>query len=108
MVDVLPRQLGDVDEPVHPAEVDERTEVHDRRHHALADLARLEVVEEVLALFLLGLLQPGPAGKHDVVAVLVELDDLGLEAAPDVRLQVTDPAQLDERRRQEARAGRCR
>ena len=30
VVDVLPRQLGDVDEPVHAAEVDERTEVDDR------------------------------------------------------------------------------
>ena len=44
-----------------------------------ADLAGLEVGEEVLALLLLGLLQPGPAGQHHVVAVLVELDDLGLE-----------------------------
>ncbi len=102
VVDVLPRQLGHVDEPVHAAEVDERTEVDHRRDGALADLARLEVGEEVLALLLLGLLQPGPAGQHHVVAVLVELDDLGLEAAADVGLQVADPAQLDQRRRQEA------
>ena len=46
---------------------------------ALAHLARLEVGEEVLALLLLRLLQVGPAGQHDVVAVLVELDDLGLQ-----------------------------
>ena len=72
------------------------------RHDALADLARLEVGEEVLALLLLRLLEPGPAGQHDVVAVLVELDDLGLEAAADVRLQVAHPAQLDQRRGQEA------
>ena len=45
----------------------------------------------------LRLLEPGPAGQHDVVAVLVELDDLGLERLADVRLQVTHPAQLDER-----------
>ena len=66
-----------------------------------ADLAELEVLEELLALLLLGLLQPGPAGEHDVVAVLVELDDLGLEVAPDVGLQVAHPAQLDERCGQE-------
>jgi hypothetical protein len=29
VVDVLPRQLGHVDEAVHAAEVDERTEVDD-------------------------------------------------------------------------------
>ena len=79
MVDVLPRQLGDVDEAVHAAEVDEGAEVHDARHDALADLARLEVGEEVLALLLLRLLEPRPARQHDVVAVLVELDDLRLE-----------------------------
>ena len=102
MVDVLPRQLGHVDEAVHAAEVDEGAEVDDGRHDALADLARLEVGEEVLALLLLGLFQPGPAGQHDVVAVLVELDDLGLERLADVGLEVADPAELDERRGQEA------
>ena len=50
----------------------------------------------------LGLLEPGPAGQHHVVAVLVQLDDLGLELAADVRLQVAHPAHLDQRRGQEA------
>ena len=102
MVDVLPAELGDVDEAVHAAEVDEGTEVDDARHDALADLARLEVEQELLALFLLGLLEPGAARKHDVVAVLVELDDLGLDGAADVGLQVAHPAQLDERCGEEA------
>ena len=102
VVDVLPRQLGHVDEAVHAAEVDEGAEVDDRRHHALADLARLEVGQELLALLLLGLLQPGPAGQHHVVAVLVELDDLGVELPADVGLQVADPAQLDQGGGQEA------
>ena len=102
MVDVLPRQLGHVDEAVHAAEVDEGAEVDHRRDDAVADLARLEVGEEVLALLLLRLLEPGPTGQHDVVAVLVELDDLGLERPADVGLQVAHPAQLDERCGQEA------
>ncbi len=62
----------------------------------LAALARLEVLEELLALLALGLLQPRPAGQDHVVAVLVELDDLGLEDLAHVRLQVTDPTQLDQ------------
>ena len=102
MVDVLPRQLGDVDEAVHAAEVDEGAEVDDRGHDAPAALAGLEVDEELAALLLLGLLQPGPARQHDVVAVAVELDDLGLDAAAHVRLQLADPAQLDQRGGQEA------
>ena len=65
-------------------------------------LARLEVDEELAALLLLGLLEPRPAGQHDVVAVAVELDDLGLDGPAHVGLELADPAQLDQRRRQEA------
>ena len=102
MVDVLPGQLGHVDEAVHAAEVHEGTEVDDRGHDTAAALAGLEVLEELLALLALGLLQPRPAGQDHVVAVLVELDDLGLEDLADVGLQVTDPTQLDEGGGQEA------
>src|SRR3712207_8574270 len=45
----------------------------------------------------LGLLQPLPAGEDDVVSVLVELADLGLELAAHVGLQVADAAHLDQR-----------
>ena len=102
MVDVLPRQLGHVDESVHAAEVDERTEVDDRRHDTLADLARLQVGEELVALLALGLLEVRAPRQHDVVAVLVELDDLALEHPADERVQVAHTAQVDERRGQEA------
>ena len=102
VVDVLPRQLRDVDQTVHAAEVDERTEVDHRRDDALADLAGLQVGEELVALLALRLLEVGPARQHDVVAVLVELDDLALEHAADVRVEVADAAQVDERRGQEA------
>ena len=40
--------------------------------------------------------------KHDVVAVLVELDDLALEHTSDERVQVAHTAQVDERRGKEA------
>src|SRR5690606_10827030 len=102
VVDVLPGQLGDVHQAVHAAQVDERTEVDDGGHHALADLALGQRVEELAAHLGLGLLQVGAAGQHHVVAVLVQLDDLRLELAADVRLQVAHPAHLDQRRGQEA------
>src|SRR6478736_8591344 len=102
VVDVLPRQLGDVDETVDAAEVHERTEVDDRGHDALADLALLELLEERGANLGLGLLEPGTARQDHVVAVLVELDDLRLERLADVRLQVAHAAHLDQRRGQEA------
>ena len=99
---MLPRQLGNVDEAVHAAEVDERTEVDDARHDTLADLARLEVGEEILALFLLRLFEPCTTAEDHVVAVLVELDDLGLHGLADVGLQVAYTAKLDERSREES------
>src|SRR3954466_1959979 len=98
---MLPRQLGDVHETVPATEVDERTEVDDRRHDARTDLARLQVREELVALLALRLCEGRAPAQHDVVAVLVELDDLALERAPDARVQVAHTAQIDEARRQE-------
>src|SRR5690606_26325570 len=57
VLDVLPAELGNVDEAVDAAEVDERTEVDDRRDDALADLALLKVVQEGGAALGLGLLE---------------------------------------------------
>src|SRR3954452_14939581 len=91
VVDVLPGQLGDVDQTVDPAEVDERAEVDDRRDLAGANLALLQRLQEGLAHLGLGLLEPGAAGQDHVVAVLVQLDDLRLDLLADVRLQVADP-----------------
>ena len=62
-----------------------------------ADLALGELVEELAADLGLGLLQPLATGEDDVVAVLVELDDLRLELAAHVGLQVADAAHLDQR-----------
>src|SRR6185436_12229054 len=102
VVDVLPGQLGDVHQTVDAAEVDERTEVDHRGDDTLADLAARELVEELAADLGLGLLQPGAPGQDHVVAVLVQLDDLGFDLAADVGLQVAHPAHLDQRRGQEA------
>src|ERR1700722_621288 len=102
VVDVLPGQLGHVHQAVHAAEVDERAEVDDRGDDALADLALGQGVEEGVADLGLGLLQPGPAGQHHVIAVLVQLDDLGLDLPADVRLQIADPAHLHQGGGQEA------
>ena len=102
VLDVLPRQLADVDQPVDAAEVDERAEVHDRRDRALLDLTLLEVLEEVLAAFRLRLFEVLPARQHDVVAVAVELDDLALELLADEGVQVAHAPQVDEGRGKEA------
>ena len=102
VVDVLPGQLRHVHEPVDAAEVDERAEVDDGRDDTGAHGALDELVQELAAHLGLGLLQPGATGQHDVVAVLVQLDDLGFERLADVGLQIANAAHLDQRRRQEA------
>ncbi len=86
---------------VHTAEIDERAEVDDRGHDTLADGAFLQVIQELAAHLGLGLLQPGATGQHHVVAVLVQLDDLGLDLLADVGLQVAHPAHLHQRGGQE-------
>jgi hypothetical protein len=102
VIDVLPGQLGDVHQTVDAAEIDERAEVDDRGHHTLADGALLQLVEELAADLGLGLLEPGAAGQHHVVAVLVQLDDLGFDLLADVRLQIADASHLNQRGGQEA------
>jgi hypothetical protein len=102
VIDVLPGQLGDVNQTVDAAEIDERTEVDDRRDDALANLALLQLVQELAADLGLGLLEPRATRQDHVVAVLVELDDLRLDLLADVRLQIADATHLDERRGEEA------
>ncbi len=102
VVDVLPGQLRDVHQAVDTAEVHERTEVDDRGDDTLADLALLQLGQEAVTDLGLGLLEPRAAREHDVVAVLVQLDDLRLELLADVRLEVAHAAHLDQRGGQEA------
>src|SRR4029077_8147647 len=74
-----------------------RAEVDDRRDGPLADLTGLQVGEELVALLALGLFEIRTPAEHDVVAVLVELDDLALEHLADERVQIAHAPQIDER-----------
>ena len=81
MLDALPRHVGDVQQAVDAAEVDERAVVGEVLDHALDDRAFLQLVEQLRALGAVFLLDDR-AARHDVVALLVELDDLELEVLP--------------------------
>ena len=102
VVDVRPRELGDVDQAVDAVEVDERAEVDDVRDLALDDEAGLQAVEDLLALLLALLLEHRAAREHDVVARAVELDDLALDRLVQELVEVRDAADVDQRRGQEA------
>src|SRR5689334_1773762 len=99
MVDVRPRELGDVDQAVHAVEVDEGAEVDNVRDLALDDVAGLKLVENRLAHLLALVLEDGAAREHDVVAGAVELDHLAAELLAEELVEILHAANVDERRR---------
>src|SRR2546430_14620966 len=102
MVDVRPRELGNVDQTVHPVEVDERAEVDDVRDLPFDDIARMEQVEDRLAHLLALVLEDGASRQDDVVARAVELDHLAAQLLTEELVEVLDAADVDERRWKEA------
>ena len=64
--------------------------------------ARLQAVEDLLALLLALLLEHGAPRQDDVVARPVELDDLALDLRGEVLVEVRHAADVDERGGQEA------
>jgi hypothetical protein len=96
VLDVLPAELGDVNETVHSTEVDECSEVHDRRHNTLADLTLGQVLEERGAVLALARLEKSAAGEDNVVPVLVELEDFGFHFLTQVGRQIAHSAKLNQ------------
>ena len=76
VVDAPPGDVGDVEQAVDAAEVDERAVVGDVLDHALDDLAFLEALHQLRTLLGAGLFEDGAAGDDDVAAPLVHLEDL--------------------------------
>ena len=102
MVDMVPRELGDVNQTVDTAEIDEGAEVDDGGNGALETHARLELGQDLGALGLTGLLEHDATGEDDVVAVAVHLDDAGLNTGAHVGGEVLDATEVDEGSGQEA------
>ena len=96
MVDVIPGELGDMDQAVDATEVHEGPKVHDRGDGALKTHARLELGEDLGALRLASLLEDGASGEDDVVAVAIHLDDAGLDTGTEIGGEVLDATQIDQ------------
>ena len=101
MVDAAPRHIGDMQEPVHAAKVDERAEVGDVLDRSFAYLPFFEFGEDLFAQGKTVLFEDHAAGNHDVPADLVHLDDAEFEGLADDRVHVGDLAQIDLRTREE-------
>ncbi|MHC2612736.1 hypothetical protein ACVMGF_003809 [Bradyrhizobium diazoefficiens] len=101
VVDAAPRDVGDVQQAVDAAEINERTVVGDVLDHAVDDLTLFEVLHQLLALLGAGLFQHRAAGDDDVAAAAVHLEDLERLRVVHQRRNVADRTDVDLRARQE-------
>src|SRR5262249_10979792 len=101
VIDAPPRDVGDVQQAVDAAEVDEGAVVGDVLHHAVDDLAFLEVLHQLLALLGAGLFEHRAARDDDVAAAAIHLQDLERLRHVHEGRDVADRADVDLRTRQE-------
>ena len=101
VVDAAPAHVGDVQQAVHALEVDEGAEIGEVLDHALDVVALVDGLEECLALLGALGLDDLAAAEDDVLAVVVDLDDLELVDVTDVFGEVLRRDDVDLRAGQE-------
>jgi len=79
MLDALPGHVGDMQQTVDAAQIDESTVIREILHRAAHHRAFLQVIHQRAALGRELLLDHRTARDHDVVALLIEFDHLELE-----------------------------
>ncbi len=104
VVDAAPRDIGDVQQAVDAAEVNERTVIGDVLDHAVDDLTLFEVLHQFLTLFGAGLFENRATRHHDVAAAAIHLEDLERLRVVHQRSDVADRTDVHLRTRQE---GHC-
>ena len=78
VIDAAPRDVGDMQQAVDAAEIDERTVIGDVLDHAVDDLTLFEVLHQFLTLLGARLFQNRAARHNDVAAAAIHLQDLEL------------------------------
>src|SRR6185503_13136896 len=101
VADAAPRHVGDVQQAVDAAQIDERAVIGDVLDHALEDLALGEGLERVLLLLGVLFLEQRLAGEDDVAALLVDLDHPHAQLLAAQRVEVAHRAHVDLRAGQE-------
>ena len=101
VIDAPPRDVGDVQQAVDTAKVDEGAVVGDVLHHAFDHLTLFQVLHQLLALLGAGLFQHGAARHDDVAAAAIHLEDLERLVDVHQRGDVADRANVHLRPRQE-------
>src|SRR5229473_7666886 len=101
VIDPAPGDIGDVQQAVDAAEIDERTVIGDVLDHTVDDLTLFEILHQFLALFGAGLFENRAARHHDVAAAAIHLEDLERLRIVHQRRDVANRADIDLRARQE-------
>src|SRR5207237_1277024 len=101
VIDPPPGDIGDVQQAIDAAEINERAVIGDVLDHAVDHLTLFEVLHQFLALLGAGLFENRAARHHDVAAVAVHLEDLERLRIVHQRRDVADRADIDLRARQE-------
>src|SRR5262249_7366815 len=99
--DPPPAHVGDVQEAIDAAQVDERAVIGEVLHDSGEDRTLLQLHEGVLLQRLALLLEQHAPRQDDVAALLVELDDLELELLADQLVEIADRSEVDLRAGQE-------
>src|SRR5262249_54841221 len=103
VVDAAPGHVGDVQQAVDAAEIDERAEVSDVLDGAGDDVAFLEILQQARLGRLALLFDELAPADDDVAALLVDLQDDGADLSPDVVADVAGAADVDLRGGEEDR-----
>ena len=101
MADAAPAHIGNVQQAVDAAQVDERAELGDVLDHALAQLTFFQFAQQFLAVFLALLLDERASAHDDIAARLVDLEHFALHEAADVIANIVRAADIDLAGRQE-------
>src|SRR5690606_7163954 len=101
VIDPAPRAVGDVQQAVDTAQVNERTVIGDVLDHALDHLALFELLDDFRTLFGTAFFEDGAARHDDIAAALVHLQDLERLGHVHQRGDVADRADIHLRARQE-------
>jgi hypothetical protein len=98
VVETAPRHVGDVQQAVDAAKIDERAELGDILDDTFANLARLDLAQELVLQLGAHVFEQLAARHHDVTPDVVDLENLALDGRADVVADVGQPANIDLRR----------
>ena len=88
VAEAAPGHVGDVEQAVHAVEVDERAEIGDVLDRALDRAALFDAAEELRRFSARSGFDEFAAGEDDVLAVVVDLDDLEVVGVADELLEI--------------------